>query len=111
MPKQKLYFKYEIPTGVVEIVKSVCGDYDRRERAIKFSNVTGTVLTRYVELNNAVDKAFSDIEVGLRKDMLSDIGNRRGFQFSAVSTLISKNAYYRRRRKIIYDIAKELALL
>lgn len=111
MARQKLYFKYEIPTVVVEIVKSVCVDYDRRERAIKFSNVTGAVLTRYIELNNAVDKALAAIEVGLRKDMLSDINKKRGFQFSAASTLISKNAYYRRRRKLIYDIAKELALL
>ena len=111
MSRQRMYFKYEIPTSVVEIVKAVCSDYDRRERAIKFSNLTGDVLTKYVELNNAIDKALTDVEVGIRRDMLNDIQKRRGYDFSRAALIISKNTYYRRKRKLIYDIAKELALL
>jgi hypothetical protein len=111
MARQKMYFKYDIPTSVVELVKAVCSDYNRRERAIKFGSITGEVLDRYIFLNTAIDKALECIEAGIRKDMLSDISKKRGFQFSAASMLISKDAYYRRRRKLIYDIAKELALL
>ena len=44
MPKPKLYFQFELPSSVVEIVKTVCADYTRRERAIKYGNVTGAVL-------------------------------------------------------------------
>lgn len=111
MAKQKMYFKYDIPTSVVEMVKAVCLDYNRRERAIKYGTITGEVLDKYIMLNASVDKALEEIEVGIRKEILDDIGNKRGFQFSAASMLISKDAYYRRRRKLIYDIAKELALL
>lgn len=39
MPKPKLYFQFELPSSVVEIVKTVCADYTRRERAIKDGNV------------------------------------------------------------------------
>lgn len=111
MAKQKMYFKYDIPTSVVEMVKAICLDYNRRERAIKYGTITGEVLDKYIMLNASVDKALEEIEVGIRKEILDDIGNKRGFQFSAISQMLSKNAYYRRRRKIIYDIAKELSLL
>ena len=43
MPKPKMYFQFELPSSVVEIVKTVCADYTRRERAIKYGNVTGAV--------------------------------------------------------------------
>ncbi len=111
MARQKMYFKYDIPTTVVDIVKTVCSDYNRRERAIKFGTVTGEVLECYVKLNSIIDKSLEEVEVGIRKDMLSDIQKRRGYDFSAASLVISKNTYYRRKRKLIYDIAKELALL
>ena len=111
MPKPKLYFKYDIPTTVVEIVKTLCADYNRRERATKFSNVTGDVLARYVQLNAVIDKALEEVEVGIRKDILQDIQKRRGYDFSTAAECISKNTYYRRKRKLIYDIAKGLALL
>lgn len=111
MGRQKLYFQYDIPTSIVELVKAICADYDRRERAIKFNNITGSVLARYIELNNAIDKALTAVEVGIRRDMLKDIGKRRGYDFSRAAAIISKNAYYRQKRKLIYDIAKELALL
>ncbi len=111
MARQKMYFKYDIPTSVVDIVKTICADYNRRERAIKFGTITGEVLECYVRLNAIIDKALEEVEVGIRKDMLSDIQKRRGYDFSAASPVISKNTYYRRKRKLIYDIAKELALL
>lgn len=111
MPKPKRYYQYELPTSVVEIVKTICADYTRRERAIKYGNVTGAVLERYIELNANIDSALEDIEIGIRMDMLLDIQYRRGYDFSPVSFCISKNTYYKRKKKLIYDIAKNLSLV
>lgn len=111
MAKPKKYLKWEIPTSVVEIVKAICADYDRRERVIKFGSVTGATLERYVELNGAVNDALQDIEVGLRSTILKDIQQGRGYYFSAAQDLICKSGYYNRKRKLIYDIAISLSLL
>lgn len=111
MARQKMYFKYDIPTTIVEIVKAICGDYERRERLIRHGTITGEVLSRYVFLNSIVDKALEEVEVGIRKNMLEDIQYRRGYDFSPASPFISKNTYYRRKRKLIYDIAVGLALM
>lgn len=111
MPKPKLYFQFDIPTSVVEIVKTLCADYNRREQAIKYGNVTGSVLARYVELNAIINTALEEVEVGIRQDILRDIQSRRGYDFSPCSYCISKNTYYKRKKKLIYDIAKSLSLV
>ncbi len=103
--------QYELPTSVVEIVKTLCADYFRRERAIRYGNVTGAVLDRYIELNANIDMALETIEVGIRMDILRDIQFRRGYDFSPASVCISKNTYYTRKKKLIYDIAKRLSLI
>ena len=102
---------YELPTGVVEIVKKLCADYDRRARAIKYESVTGAVLERYVELNAAIDKALEELEVGIRQEMLEDIHRGRGYDFSMVSSYLSKNTYYQRKKRMIWEIAKDLSLI
>ena len=111
MPKQRTYFKWEIPTSVVEIVKTVCADYDRRERMIKHSSITGVVLDRYIELNAVIDKALESVEVGIRRNLLEDIQRGRGYDFSQASPFVAKNTYYQRKRKLIHDIALGLALI
>ena len=111
MARQKMYFKWDMPTSIVEIVKAICADYDRRERAIKFGNVAGDVLMKYVELNNVINNALQAVEVGIRTELLRDIQNRRGYEHSAAVLIIAKNTYYNRKRKLIYDIAKDLRLL
>lgn len=111
MARQKMYYKWDIPTSIVEIVKAICADYERRERAIKFGNVTGDVLMRYIELNNVINNALQEVEVGIRTELLRDIQNRRGHEHSAAALMIAKNTYYNRKRKLIYDIAKDLSLL
>ena len=111
MARQKAYFKYDIPTSVVDIVKTICVDYNRRERAIKYGTITGEVLAIYVELNAIIDKALEDIEVGVRKCLITDIQKKRGYYFSDAQYLMAKCTYYSRKRKFIFDIAKSLALL
>lgn len=111
MSREKTYFVPEIPDSVARMVRTICADYERRERAIKYSNITGTVLARYIELNAAIDGALQVIEVGIRDDIFRDIASGRGYTRSCAQCLVSKNAYYRRRRKLIYDIARRLALI
>lgn len=109
--RKKEYFSHEIPTSAVRVVTSICADYDRRESAIKHSAATGSVLERYVELNRAVDIALYGIEPGLRDILLRDVSGCVGYNKSAAACQLSKNAYYRRRRKLVYDIAVNLSLL
>ena len=111
MAREKMYFSWEIPTSVVCMVNAICADYERRERAIKHSNITGAVLDKYIELNAVIDDALAEVEVGIRKDLLRDISEGRGYTRSHAQVLVSKNTYYRRRRKLIHDIAKQLSLL
>ena len=111
MARQKMYFKWEIPTSVVDIVKTLCADYDRIERMIKHAAITGAVLEKYVELNSIIDKALEDVEAGIRRTLLEDIKNGRGYDFSAASPFLAKNTYYQRKRKLIHDIAQGLALI
>lgn len=111
MPKSKSYYCYEIPTSVVKIVVTVCADYDRRENAIKYSNVTGDVLDTYVNLNNTINAALEEIEIGIREPLLRDIGKRCGYDTSQACFCISRGAYYRRKRKLIHDIAIGLNLI
>lgn len=111
MARVKMYFKWEIPTSVVNMVNSICADYERRERAIKYSSITGPVLAKYIQLNSVIDDALNDVEVGIRGAILRDIAEGRGYNRSHTQGLASKNTYYRRRRKLIHDIAKSLSLL
>ena len=111
MSRKTTYFQYKLPSSVVNVVKCIIIDYNRREGAIKHSAISGAVLERYIELNSAIDKGLSEIETGIRTYMLEDIIKGVGYERSLVQSLLSKNAYYRRRRKLIYDIAVELSLL
>lgn len=111
MSREKEYFKYDIPTSVVCLVQAVCADYKRREKIIKRGNACGDVLAKYILLNGTIDRAMSSVEAGIRADMLEDIAARRGYTKSRTQLIVAKNTYYRRRRKVIYDIAKDLSLL
>lgn len=111
MPRRKEYFKWEIPKTVVELVRGICGDYKRRENAIKYGNVTGAVLLRYIELNNAIESALQEIEIGVRQTLFEDFLRKKGFDFSTANGEIYKNGYYMRKRRFVYTVAKELNLL
>ncbi len=109
MPRKKIFLDWEIPYTVVNIVRSVCADYDRR--AIAMQSCACDVIDQYRALNDAVDRGLSDLEVGIRKIMLDDICSGRGYGYSPVSAIMTKNAYYHRKRKAIHDIAEQLKLI
>jgi hypothetical protein len=64
-----------------------------------------------VELNAIVDKALEDIEPAIRKEVIRDISEGRGYYKSACCVVMDKNSYYRRRRKLVHDIAVKMSLI
>jgi hypothetical protein len=104
-------YRYEIPKTVVDIVIGICADYERRELAIKHSNITGQTLDRYIELNEAVEYALGMCDSRVREYLLEDVAEERGYDFSQCSCLVAKNTYYEAKRRLIYEIAKKMCLL
>ncbi len=111
MPKQRIFIQYDVPLSVVLVVNAICGDYKRRALEIERNRLSVAILENYTRLNSVVDKALSDIEEGFRREMLRDICEGRGYGKSGIQVILSKNAYYRRRRKLVHDIAKDLSLI
>lgn len=111
MARPRIYCRREIPKSMVIIVTAVIADYERRERILKDRNASETVLGKAAELNAIVDAALEDIEPALRKDIVSDITDGRGYNRSSCSMIIHKDSYYNRRRKLVHDIAVSLHLI
>ena len=110
--KKKIYQRHDIPESVVNVVIALCADFPRRNKCLTLNrNVTETAKERYRQFNNAITDALQGIEVGLQKIIFNDIVDNRGYGRSGAQIVISKNAYYRRRRKLIYDIAVLLDLI
>lgn len=65
----------------------------------------------FIELNKIVDSAFEEIEPGIRNDMFSDIIVGRGYGKSRCNLIMCKDAYYKRRRKIVYNIAVNMNII
>lgn len=100
--------RWELPRSVVNIVRSMCADYDRRALLIRSSC---ELVSKYSEMNDAIDRGLESVEVGIRRTMLDDIYLNRGYGYSPVSAIMSKNAYYARKKKAIFLIATELKLM
>jgi hypothetical protein len=111
MARPRIYCRWEIPKSIVIIVTAVIADYERRERILKDRNASETVLDKAAELNAIVDTALEDIEPALCKDIVSDITDGRGYKRSSCSLVMQENTYYRRRRKLIHDIAVAMGLI
>ena len=100
-----------MPGSVVEVVRGVCADYERRENAIKYSSITGAVLERYIELNGAVENAASEFAADLRRNIIDDVADNTGYDFSQCSAVMSRKTYYQKKRKFIHDVAEKLFLI
>ena len=112
MARGRVFDEHRLPHGVLQVVISICADYERRAAVLREgADGEDAVFARYQELNGAVDRALAQVEVGVRRDLLCDVALGRGYRRSAAQYMLSKNAYYRRRHKLMRDIAKELHLL
>lgn len=108
MSRHKTFGRWEIPGTVVQIVKTMCADYDRRAVIIRSA---AQAHEDYKNINGAIDRGLTCAEEPVRRFLLEDIGSGRGYWYSPASALLSKNAYYARKKQIIHDIAVELRLL
>lgn len=111
MARPRTRYDYEIPTTVVQIVRGICADYERRENAIKHSNITDSTLERYLELNVAIECSLNLCDARVREHLVGDIAEERGYAFSQCSLDIAKNTYYENKRKFIYNVARKLSLI
>ena len=102
--------KWELPASVVAVVKALCVDYDRRTQIIKQVS-SGLVVAKCVEINSVIDHALEKVDVGIRKTLLEDIKNGRGYRLSPISTYLAKNTYYKYKQRVICTIAEELRLV
>lgn len=108
-PRQ--FYKYELPSGVVKVVRAQCADYSRKELCIRDGSVSAELLNAYIATNAAIDKALTDIEEVCRQHFLNDIAENRGYDRSQSQWCMSHNSYYKRKRKAIYEIARGLLLI
>lgn len=109
MARPKVYDNFCLPRGVVAIVKDICADYTRRKAALS-GDLPDNIRETYTRLNKAVEDALEEIEKGIRSAILSDVANGRGYDVSEATFYLAKNTYYRRKRKLIHDVAVALSL-
>lgn len=111
MARPVVFEKHDMPKAVVIMVKAICADYKRRCYILRNRKTPEEIKERCIEFNKAVEKAITEVEEGIRKDLINDIATNTGYERSEIQYFISKEAYYNRKNKIIWDIAKELRLL
>ena len=100
-----------LPKTLTVLIIGICVDYERRRRALQEEPLREQVRNTYLELNRAVEKALEEVEPALRTDVLGDIAEGISYWHSSASLIISRNGYYRRRRRFLFDIARELCLV
>lgn len=108
---KKKYDCVKLPKGLNRVVVDIIADTDRRQKCIDLNSVRPEVREFYVILNDAVNQAMNDVEIGIRQMMFKDFIYGHGFNKSDASPLISVNAYYRRKRKVIADVARAIYMI
>ena len=100
-----------LPLGVNRLVVAFCGDYDRRQDAIRKGSAPPETLAWFSHLNNAINVALADVcEASICTQMRKDIGDGRGARRTPIYFL-SEGAYKKRKRAAKYRIAKQLKLV
>lgn len=108
--RPRIFIKHELPSSVVGVCVAVIADYNRRRREIAKGTLSEPLLLSYKKYNEIVEDALSYVEEDLRGELLSDIESGRGHSHSLIADVCSRRAYYKRKRQIIYIVAKGLEL-
>jgi hypothetical protein len=108
-PKQ--YYKYQLPTGVVKVVQAQCADFERKRIALKNGGISDEVRKAYEEINAIISEALEEVEEACRKDFLKDIAENHGWNKSSINWMLSQGAYYNRKWKVVYEIARKMFLI
>lgn len=108
--RPRVFIKHELPSGVVGVCVAIIADYNRRSREIAKGTLSESLLLSYKKYNDIVEQALECVEDDMRSELISDIESGRGYCHSRLACTCNKKTYYRRKRQIIYVIAKELGL-
>ena len=98
----KLHIK-GIPPTVADIVTLICQDYRMRK-------AKGSLPDDY-RFTEIIQNALEVCETGIAEAIFEDICLRRGYWCSPINYLISKNAYYDRKKAVVRSIAIGLHLI
>lgn len=111
MGRKKIYIRYDHPDTLVHIIEAIIADEPRRERMLAYSAENDPILAEYKRLNTAIDEAVNSIEPELARIICADIINHNGYFRSKAAQYAAKRTYYRRKTKLIHDIANALNLI
>lgn len=111
MGRHRIYTPFDVPNGVLCIVRGIVMDAKRRNDEIKIGIDNKDKESLYISMQNAIDESLEEIDVGFRQYLLDDIASGNGFDKSCASLFSSRGTYYRVKRKLIHDIAERLNLI
>lgn len=100
----------KLPCTLSKMAEAVIADYPRRSIALAANDISEATRKQYLQYNVAVDMAVDFLEPTLRDIMLDDVVNKRSYYKSSASNIICRNAYYRRRDKMLYNVAVALKM-
>lgn len=108
--RPKVFMKHDLPSGVAGVCVAIIADYGRRKREIERGALSDPLLSSYKKYNDIVEEALGHVEEYMRKELVSDIESGRGYSHSMLESTCNRKTYYRRKRQIIYVVAKGLDL-
>ena len=100
-----------IPDTAKAVVRALCLDYPRRRDIIENHTAKGRVENEMKYYNYKIFDAVAEvIDEKMVENLISDIGERRGYIYSEINS-ISETTYKIRKQEAVYNIAKGLYLI
>lgn len=113
MPNKSKSNIYNIPYSVVQIVYALCRDMSRWETLITARHVPKSTKANIKTIGKAFNTAKTTFDSPVVYEIIiSDIINGRGYDYSSKATgIMSKNTYYRYKKKLVRLIAENLHII
>ena len=78
MARRKIYYRYEVPSTVVSIVKGICSDYTRRKKAIRDNLIEEKLVQRVCNRRGIQRHGKLQLRDNLTTNQRLCYGRRRG---------------------------------
>ena len=111
MRRRRNSARWELPVGIVDEVRGICRDYQRKRSELLSGKLSVEVKSLYERYNEAVNNALLSIEPELRAIILDDVIEKRGFYKSLAVGCVSHCTYESRKCEFIHQIAVNLHFL
>lgn len=99
-----------LPKTLSDYIEAVVRDYPRRASALEVESLSEPTRKQYLVYNVAVDMAIDFLEPALKKILIDDIIEGRSYYSSSAANFICRNSYYKRRSRILYNVAVALKM-